>query len=201
MLRTPMYLIVLLAILSTAVNAAEENAETEMAAMMARMQKLTAPGEAHSWMQRLLGKWQTKTRITMAGAGGEATAGEAVFEWLMPGRWMQQKANTTMMGMPITSVSILGYDNFKKSYVATSVTSMDTAMNSAEGDVTPDGNTLILYGTVDEYLTGEHDKMVKTVYRFDGEDRFTMEIHDLPIGETNTKVVEVVYTRQSKQSD
>ena len=74
---------------------------------------------------------------------------------------------------------------------------MDTAMSRAEGDLDPGGKVLLLYGTIDEYLTGEHDKMVKTVFRFLSPDKMIMEIHDLPIGEQNTKVVEVTYTRRS----
>ena len=48
---------------------------------------------------------------------------------------------------------------------------------------------------LDEYLTGEHDKMVKSVFRFVSEDEMKLEVHDLPIGESNTKVVEITYTR------
>jgi hypothetical protein len=75
------------------------------------------------------------------------------------------------------------------------VGNFDTAMIRAEGDMDPSGKALLLYGTLDEYLTGEHDKMVKTVWRFPSADKLVMEVHDLPIGEQNTKVFEVVYTR------
>jgi hypothetical protein len=89
----------------------------------------------------------------------------------------------------------MGYDNFKMSFVVTTVSSMDTAMNRSEGDLDPGGKALLLYGTLDEYLTGEHDKMVKTVFRFNSADEIVMAIHDLPIGENNTKVVEIKYSR------
>jgi hypothetical protein len=59
----------------------------------------------------------------------------------------------------------------------------------------PSGNALLSYGTIDEYLTGEHDKMVKYVWRFPSKDKMVLEIHDLPIGENNTKVLEFAYTR------
>lgn len=175
---------------------AQENPPTEeaLAQAMAQAKAMITPGEQHQWLKRFEGKWATETMITMPGAG-DAAKGESEFTWLVPGRWLQQRSSGNLMGMTISSVSIMGYDNFKKSYVATTVSTMDTAMNSAEGDRTPDGNTLILYGTVDEYLTGEHDKMVKTVFRFVNDDSFVQEIHDLPIGETNTKVIEVRYTR------
>jgi hypothetical protein len=89
----------------------------------------------------------------------------------------------------------MGYDNFKQSYVTTMVSTMDTAMLHAEGDMDPSGKALLAYGTLDEYLTGEHDKMVKYVWRFVSDDEIVLEIHDLPIGEHNTKVVEITYSR------
>lgn len=119
--------------------------------------------------------------------------------WLVDGRWLISETNGTMMGMPLQAVNIMGYNNFKLSYVSTSVSSMDTAMNSNEGDLTPDGKALLLYGTLDEYLTGEHDKMVKTVWRFVSDDKLIMEVHELPIGEVDTMVVKIVCTRISKR--
>ena len=73
---------------------------------------------------------------------------------------------------------------------------MDTIMIHQEGDMDPGGKALLMYGTLDEYLTGEHDKMVKTVFRFLSEDEIVMEVHDLPIGEKNTKVFEIRYKRR-----
>ena len=97
---------------------------------------------------------------------------------------------------PHKTFGIIGYDNFKMSYVMSQVTSMDTSLLTMEGDLDPRGNALIVYGTVNEYLTGEHDKMVKGIYRFESDDKFALEVHDLPIGETGTKVFEIVYTRK-----
>jgi hypothetical protein len=114
----------------------------------------------------------------------------------MEGRWLQMKSTGMMMGRSVTSFWLMGYNNFKQSYVATSVSSWDTSMNHSEGDMDQAGKTMLLYGTIDEYLTGEHDKMVKLVFRFRSEDKIVMELHDLPIGEHNTKVVEIVYTRR-----
>ena len=39
--------------------------------------------------------------------------------------------------------------------------------------------------------------MVKYVWRFVTKDRLVLEVHDLPIGEKNTKVVEFTYNRKS----
>jgi hypothetical protein len=114
----------------------------------------------------------------------------------MPGRWLKWELTGTVMGKPGQALTIIGYDNFKRSYVVTTVQSMDTAMTHAEGDMDPGGQALIAYGTLDEYLTGEHDKMVKYVWRFLSRDRIVLEVHDLPIGEQHTKVVEFTYVRK-----
>jgi hypothetical protein len=179
---------------SRAQDAAPSEAEA-MAAMMAQAERYTRPGEEHAWLERLVGSWTTETRLFLGGKATPAVEGTAKTRWLMEGRWLQSEASGSLMGAPFQAVTVFGYDNFKQSYVAMQVTSMDTAMYTAEGDLTPGGDTLILYGTVDEYLTGEHDKMVKLVYRMLSEDAYVMEVHDLPIGEENTKVIEVRYER------
>jgi hypothetical protein len=167
-----------------------------MAAIMEGAEPFTAPGEHHAFLRRFTGNWDTELRYTMEGMNMPPEKGSATFSWLMEGRWLQQKAEGTMFGKPTRWYAIIGYDNMKMSYVITTVSSMDTAMNRAEGDLDPSGKALITYGTIDEYLTGEHDKMVKTVWRFVSEDERVMEVHDLPIGERNTKVVEVAYARR-----
>lgn len=166
----------------------------EIAALVANASRLTRPGAEHDLLERFLGTWDSVTRIT--GATGDGDPGTVEYSWLMPGRWLKSEFKGRMMGMLVESFTIIGYDNFKQSYVWSSVSNMDTALRSAEGDLDPGGKALITYGTVDEYLTGEHDKMVRYVWRFVDKDKIVMEVHDLAIGENNTKVVEVEMTRR-----
>lgn len=170
--------------------------QVDMAEMMQRAKQFTQPGENHKLLARFLGTWDTELRITMPGAQAPADKGSATFSWLMEGRWLKMESQGTMMGMPSQTFMILGYDNFKMSYVTTSVSSVDTALTTSEGDLTPDGKSLVAYGTLDEYLTGEHDKMVKYAWRFLSDDEMALEVHDLPIGEHNTKVVEIRFKRR-----
>lgn len=172
-----------------------KDAAANMAAMMEKAKRFTQPGEQHKALEKFLGKWSIEMRIFMAGKPTAPEKGTAEFSWLMAGRWMKSEWKGSMMGMPMEGFMILGYDNFKQSYVSTSISSADTAMTHAEGDMDPSGKALLSYGTLDEYLTGEHDKMVKYVWRFPSNDKMTLEVHDLPIGEKNTKVIEISYTR------
>jgi hypothetical protein len=169
----------------------------EMAAAMTKARRYTQPGEAHKALVRFVGKWTTETRIFLAGKPTPPEKGTSEFSWLMPGRWLKHESNGTVMGQPMKTFLMLGYDNFKMSYVSSQVSTVDTAMTHAEGDMDPGGKALLMYGTLDEYTTGEHDKMVRYVWRFPSADRMILEVHDLPIGENNTKVIEVVFTRAS----
>lgn len=163
-----------------------------MSEMMAQAAKWTAPGEKHKILERFLGEWETEMKFTMAGMDKmPPSKGTSNVSWLMEGRWLKSESTGSMMGMPMNSFMILGYDNFKKSFRATMINSIDTAMLVSEGDLTQKEDVLITYGTLDEYLTGEHDKMVKYVWRFLNEDEILFEVHDLPIGEENTKVFEI----------
>jgi hypothetical protein len=172
-----------------------KKAAANMAAMMEKAKRFTQPGDRHKALERFLGKWTMETRFFMAGKPTEPEKGTAEFSWLMAGRWMKSEWKGSMMRTPMEGFMILGYDNFKQSYVSTMISSLDTAMTHAEGDMDPSGNALLSYGTLDEYLTGEHDKMVKYVWRFPSKDKMVLEVHDLPIGEQNTKVLEISYAR------
>jgi hypothetical protein len=173
----------------------QEPAQPDPAEMMKLFAKYTTVGEEHRLLERFVGEWDAESSMIM-GDQRSTTKGSATFRWKVDGRWLESEVRSEMMGMPVVSHGWLGYDRFKMSYVMTSITSFDTAMNEAEGDLTPDGKALVMYGTLDEYLTGEHDKMVKYVYRFVSADEIVFEVHDLPIGEVNTQVMEFRFTRK-----
>ena len=186
-------LVAALALCAPATGAAQS--QSEMAAAMAKAKRFTQPGDAHKVLERFVGKWNTEVRMFGMGKATPPERGTAEFSWLMPGRWLKMESSGTMMKLPTQAFMLLGYDNFKQSYVTTNISSLDTAMTHAEGDMDPSGKALISYGTLDEYLTGEHDKMVKYVWRFNAPNEMVLEVHDLPIGETNTKVVEITFRK------
>ncbi len=166
-----------------------------LAEMMAQAAKYTQPGENHELLKKFLGDWDVEARLFSGGQALPPSKGKATCKWLIEGRWIMTETDSELMGMQNKTFTIMGYDNLKMSYVFTNVHSIDTAMTHAEGDMDPSGKVLLMYGTLDEYLTGEHDKMVKYVWRFNSDDEMVLEVHDLPIGETNTKVLEFKFTR------
>lgn len=169
----------------------------EQRAAWERYLALTRPSEAHRDLARFLGEWDTTTRMFLM-PGGEPSEerGTAVGEWLFEGRYVTVRTTGTLMGMPFEDFLLLGYDNFKQCYTGVVANTQSTALLAFEGAFDRERKRLECYGTMDEPLTGELDKMVRYVWRFVDEDHFTVEVHDLRIGEPNTKVVEVAFTRR-----
>jgi len=168
----------------------------DMEKEMAKAKKWTEPGKNHETLKKFLGSWTTETRFFFGDKASPASKGTAEGDWIMEGRWLKFEAKSELMGKPFRSFSLMGYDNFKMSFVVTTVNTWDTAMIRVEGDLDQHGKSLVAYGSLDEYLTGEHDKPIKVAWRFESPDRFTMEVHDFGIGESNTKVFEIAYSRK-----
>jgi hypothetical protein len=165
--------------------------EPDPATMMAKMKQFTTPGNEHQLLESLIGEWDTETSVMNM----PPTKGTAEFKWVLNKRFVEQNYSGEMMGQPYTGVGHIGYDVFKKKYVSSSLTSMETAIRYSEGLVDRTGKIISFYGTMDEYLTGEHDKAVKYVMNFVDPDHLDFEIHDLAIGE-QSKVVAIKYTRK-----
>lgn len=165
---------------------------------IARWMQTCKPSAAHERLKELLGNYDTVMRLQMDPSKPPMELkGSGEFSWLAEGKWIQLKWTGTMMsGKPGSVLWVLGYDNFKERYVTTMVDSMQTTMNTASGHFDKSGDNLILWGTIDEPGTPEQDKEVKYVYRGFGKDKFMFEVHDMMIGEENTKVVEIEYTRK-----
>jgi hypothetical protein len=162
-----------------------------------RMAESVRANRFHKALERFLGDWDVEMRMWMTPGGPPATSkGTGSWTWLYEGKWLQGDVDVPMMGMRVRQRTVLGYDNFKRKYVSSAVNSMETALRHAEGNFGKEPSVLWMYGAVDEYMTGEHDKTAALVYRFDGPDRITLEIHDLSIGLENAKVLEFVFTRR-----
>jgi hypothetical protein len=153
------------------------------------------PGPAHERLKELLGDYDISIKNPMAGSKEIKSTG--TFSWLAEGKWLKfEWTGMTMFGKPGSGLWVLGYDNFKERYVGMQVDSLQTCMNSMSGHFDASGDNLILWGTIDEPMTPEQDKYVRYIFRGFGKDSFTFEIHDMMIGESNTKVIEMAFTRR-----
>lgn len=189
-------LVVTAAVVAT--TAFSQEKEGDAGAMMKKWAEFTRPGAAHERLAPLVGTFDTETTMWMSpGAPPTTTKGEAVGAWIFGKRFIELRSKGSMMGMPLEGLTILGYDNFRKRWTATALSSVETAQRMFEGCFDkPQGGSLHLYGTLDEYLDGTVAKNVRSTWRFDDADTIVHEVHDLDIGITSTKVFEVKFTRR-----
>lgn len=183
------------------IGVAADEGKKDQAAMMAEMQaamKLaTGLGEHHQALADLIGEWDVEIALVMPGVPSQSAPGTAKYAWIIEGRWLGQHVTGTLMGMPYQGFSIIGFDGYAKNHVVASVSSMDTALNVARGVVVdPTNKTSAVYGTLDEYTTGELKKPFKVVTKIQSTDRHVVEVWDLGIGEAGAKVLEFRFKRK-----
>ncbi len=174
----------------TSTASAQDQPQMSPEQMMEMMKKFATPGEHHELLGGMNGQWKTE----MSMMGMSPTEGTAEGKWILGNRFVQLNYAGTMMGQQYEGMALYGYDNYKKKYTCSSIDSMSTDKKDSEGMLDQSGKVISFYGTMDEYLTGEHDKPVKYVLDLTNEGEFTLEIHDLQIGE-NSKVVGIKFTR------
>jgi hypothetical protein len=165
--------------------------------MLAKMKAVATPGPRHKALAKYVGTWNVEMAMVMPGAPAQRSQGTATYQWIIDGRWMSQRITGLLMGMPYESFSIIGFDNYAKNHVAVTVSSADTAMTMSRGLVVdPTHKVTAVYGTLDEYATGELHKPFKSVMREVSDTRHVMEIWDLGIGDAGAKVLEFTFTRK-----
>ena len=97
---------------------------------------------------------------------------------------------------PTEAVGYVGYDNFKEKYVSVWIDSNGTAIYYAEGHVDPSGKIFTYYGEMDEWETGQRDKLYKIQTRIVNEDTVIDEMHDLTMADGKTLIFEMVSRRK-----
>ena len=108
----------------------QEEMSEEGKKMMEAWAKLNAPGPEHEYLKQFVGTWKTKTTFWMGGPGTGAMTNEgtAVCELIFGGRFLSSEMTGSMMGQPWESLSVTGYDNFRKKYTQVFLDSSGTAM-------------------------------------------------------------------------
>lgn len=183
-------------LLSTGGNTLAQEKEDD--AMTKKWKEVSTPNENHKKLDAFVGTWDVESKIWMGGPAAPPTVdkGSTTYSWDLGGRFLKQEYDGSMMGMPVHGLGYTGYDNFAKKYVGVWLDNSSTAIFPMDGTFNKEGNLLTMYGRMDEWMTGELGKNVKYQFRFLGKDKFVFEIHDLAIGEPNTKTMEMTMTRK-----
>jgi hypothetical protein len=189
--------------LSTQVVAQEAKAppkppgEQDMAEMMAKWKELNAKGPEHEKFKDMVGNWDTVTKMWMEpGAEPTLTEGTAVFRLILDGRYIEQKFKCMMMDEPFEGRSLEGYDRFKKKFVSIWMDNSSTGIFMSEGTADETGKVCTYYGKMDDPMTGQKDKVVKSIAREIDKDHVVFEMYEEKPGAGLVKTMEISYTRK-----
>lgn len=186
-------------------SSAQPDAMGDMQAAMEKYMQSIKPGDKHKVLERFVGDWTTTTRIFMApGAPPMETAGACSYKMVLGGRYVQSDFRGKMQ-MPgpdgnladiaHDGISLMGFDNNRKLFNMIWVDTLGTGVIHARGGLSQDGNTLTLFGEMDEPMTGEIGKAVRYLTRFVDPDTIILEISEVIYGDP-FKVVEVEFKRK-----
>jgi hypothetical protein len=157
-------------------HAAHASKPTMDPGMMDAMMKAGIPGDAHKKLDGMVGSWDTKiTMWMMPGMDPMTSAGTSTNQWVMGGRYLEQRYKGDFMGMPFEGVGYSGYDNVKKQYWGTWMDNMSTSMMTSTGGPSADGKSWEFTATMSDPMTGK-DSTAKEKITITDADHHTMEM-------------------------
>jgi hypothetical protein len=167
----------------------------EQKAMMDAMMKAGTPGDNHKKLDGMTGTWDANVKMWMEpGKPPTESAGKAVNEWVLGGRWLQQKFEGSMMGMPFSGIGYTGYDNIRKSYVGTWMDSMSTSAMTSTG-TGGDAKTWNFTATSLDPQSGEPVNCEEKITWVD-KDKHVFEMSCPDMDGNMSKMMEITYTRK-----
>ena len=165
-------------------------------AMMEAMMKAGEPGDAHKKLNGMAGTWDTKATFwMMPGMDPMTSMGTSTNQWVMGGRYLEQRYKGDMAGTPFEGVGYSGYDNVKKQYWGTWMDNMSTAMMTSTGSVSADGKSWDFAATMSDPMTGK-DSPVKEKVTIVDADHHTLEMWVPGPDGKMFKNMEIHYTRK-----
>jgi hypothetical protein len=148
--------------------------EADMQAMAAA----GTPGEQHKLLARDVGTWTGKATIWMS-PGAEPIKHEctSTVTSILGGRYIRIEIVGEMPGMgPFHGLGTTGYDNVKKTFVASWIDSMSTGMMSGEGRLSPDGKVMTWTYNYSCPITLK-PAVMREIHTWTGENTKTLESH------------------------
>jgi len=164
--------------------------------MMEAMMKAGTPGDPHKKLDGMVGSWDTKIMLwMMPGMDPMMSTGTSTNQWVMGGRYLEQRFKGDFAGMAFEGVGYTGYDNVKKQYWGTWMDNMSTSMMTSTGTVSADGMTWEFDATMADPMTGK-DATSKEKITVKDADHHTMEMWSAGPDGKMFKNMEIAYSRK-----
>jgi len=165
--------------------------ETEMKAW----QNYMTPGEVHKMIAQSDGEWNEDITMWMDPAAPPTkTTATAKNEMIMGGRYQLSKTTGNMMGMPFEGMSLVGYDNAKKTFTSVWIDNLGTGITTMEGGWDDASKSITFKGKMVDPMTGK-DVSTRQVIKFLDIDTQEMEMYDTRNGK-ETKTMEIKLTKK-----
>ena len=174
--------------------------------MMAMMMEMAKPGENHKLLARSVGAWTYTVKMWMnpdPKAAPSESSGDSVVREVMGGRYfisdhtgkMQMPGpDGKMTDMEFKGMSVEGYDNAKKKFVASWIDNMGTGIMNLEGTYDPAAKAFT-YRAEYEAMPGMKMK-IREVITIKDHDHHTFDFYE-DRGGTEVRTMEIQYTRKS----
>ncbi|MFH1420200.1 MAG: DUF1579 domain-containing protein [Planctomycetota bacterium] len=175
----------------------KEPGQKDMEEMMAQWAAMNAKGPEHEKFESMVGTWDAESRFWMSpDAPPTVSKGSAVFKLIFDGRYIEQRFKCDWQGKPFEGIGIEGYDNFKKKYVSIWFDDQSTGIYMSLGTSDETGKVCTYYGKMDDPMTGQKDKVVKSIAREISKDKAVFEMYDKKPDGEEFKSMEITYTRR-----
>jgi hypothetical protein len=160
-----------------------------------QMLKDMQPGPEHVRLQKLAGDWTTETTMEGMPQPVPKTAGTEKISSSLGGRFLHEQGTGEMMGMPMESFKVWGYNNGSHKYEATWTWTMSTSLLHMTGE-SKDGGKTIDWQAWFEGAGGKREEF-KCQHAFTDDDHFTVKMYGgkMPDG-TPGPTMTSVYTRK-----
>jgi hypothetical protein len=165
---------------------------------MKAWQDFMTPGDMHKWMATQVGTWEAEVSqwfdATTPPTKAKATD---VVEMTMNGLYQLGHFSCSMMGMPMTGMSTLGYDNAKKMFVLSWIDNLGSGIVYMTGTYDPKTKTLTLKGKQTDPMTGK-DSDIRQVNKYIDDDTYTMTMYGPGMDGKEMKFMEGTFKRNKE---
>lgn len=174
----------------------EPQMSAEQKAMMEAMEKAVAPGPEHKALDGIVGTWNTVVKYYPApGAPAFESSGVSKNQWVLGGRYVEQRFKGTSMGKPFEGIGYTGYDKVRKRYFGSWIDSMSTTAMLSTGQVDDGGKNWTFEGSMDDPMSGQSIPMKEKITVVDKNKHIFEMWSPAPDG-SMYKSMEIVYTRK-----
>jgi uncharacterized protein DUF1579 len=160
--------------------------------MMQEWMRCAMPGPEHKLLEKMAGRWTTATKQWMdPSAPPSESSGKSEGKIMFGGRFLVADIDGSCMGQPTRTMTIIGYDVYKKKWVSIALGDMGTGIYLMTGDIDAPGKTISFRCEMDDAMG---KRPARFVIRIESDDRHVLEAYD-SCGGQEFRVVETVYTR------